>query len=287
MYLVQFNKATTLSVDLPERPDATPTFVVKAPSGGEMLAATSVTLGTTNTTLSGASAAGATTVSVTSASGVVVGRRYLVGGSEDVGGERVTVKSISGTTLTLARPLLRAKASGATFQSTRVECALTAASVATIGRHYRVEITWAVSTVSQPTFVVPLDVVRYQAISTVTSYEDVADFDPISGKRLPAGTWFPATRERTWDILLRRVAGRVDPGALVGCLDLTTPHIYLTRAILAETGGDEWERYRALMAQRFTEEFEAAITTKPVDNDQDGAVESHEGAFSSIALFRS
>ena len=84
MRFVELSTATTLAVDLPERADATPTFVVRGPSGGVVQASSAVTLDTVNTTLASAAAAGAQTVSVTSATGLIVGRKYQLAGNENV-----------------------------------------------------------------------------------------------------------------------------------------------------------------------------------------------------------
>lgn len=284
MRFVQYSTATTLAVELDQRADATPTFRVLTPQGGEALSATAVTLDTVNTTLSGAAAAGAQTVSVTSATGIVVGRKYLLGGAESAGGERVTVKAISSTTITLVRPLRIARASAATFQSTRMTCAITAAAVATIARHYRIEVTYAVTT-TQAIAAFPFDVVRIVPTTTL-AHDDVADLDPIFAKRLAAGIWFPALAERTWEMVCRRLAARVDPGAILGSRDFTTPHSYLTREVVLEGAGADYEPMRKLMAQRFLEEFNAACGETPVDTNQDANVASNEGAFQMIQLDR-
>lgn len=276
MRFVLLDTAATLAVDLPARADATPTFVVRNPAGGTVQASASVTLGTSNTTLSGAASAGATSVSVTSASGITAGRKYLVGGREDEGGERVTVRSVSATTVTLARALRAAKASGAAFQSTRVEMAVASTTPSAVGRHWRAEVTWAVSSASQPTHVVAFDVVRFQPVSTLDG-DAIADLDPTLAKRLPAGTWLPGVLDQCWDMVLRRVAQQKNPGSLVGTLELTTAHAYLVRATLAETGGEDWAAYRDDMRQRFKDELDAALGAAAIDDDGDGSVEQHEG----------
>lgn len=276
MRFVLLDTAATLAVDLPARADATATFVVKNPSGGIVQASASVTLGAANTTLSGAASAGATSVAVASAAGITAGRKYLLGGPEAEGGERVTVRAVSGLTVTLARALRAAKASGAAFQSTRVELAVASTTPSAVGRHWRAEVAWAVSAAAQPTHVVAFDVVRFQPVSTLDG-DAIADLDPVLVKRLPAGTWLPGVMDACWDMVLRRVAQTKDPGALVGTLELTTAHAYLVRATLAETGGEEWAAYRDDMRARFKQELDAALAAAAIDDDQDGAVESNEG----------
>jgi len=282
MRLVPRSQSYSLAVYLPARADATPTATVYSPNGGSDQTP-SVTLDTVATTLSGAASAGATSVTVTSATGIVAGRRYLLAGGEDAGGETVTVRAVSSTLVTLVRPLRWAAASGASFVGHRVTLSLSA--IASEARHYRAEIAWAVSAVTQPPFVVPFDVVRYWPRTGLTA-EDLRDLDPLFNKRLPAGTWIPAVIDRAWDQLLARVASKVDPGALVGALDLTVPHGYLVRALLLETAGPEAAQERELLFARYSTELDSALAAAAIDDDQDGAVEPHEGWYRSIPVSR-
>lgn len=284
MLFALYQTAAALAVDLPDRPDANGAWAFKSPAGGTLESGT-YARDAVSTTLAGAVAAGAQAVAVASATGIVVGRSYLLTAGEDTGGERVTVKAISGTTLTLVRPTRGAHASGAAFKSTRVTVSLSTTGTAAIGRHHRLELAWTVTS-AQPTAVFPVDVVRYYPVTYLT-FADLQALDGVAGKRLPAGIWFPELRDRAWEMVLRRVAAKVDPGGLVGTVDLTTPHAYLCRALLAETAGPEWSEFRELMAQRFGEELGAALATTAVDNDQDGALESQEGVFDSVELVRS
>jgi hypothetical protein len=279
-----YQQAVTLAVDLPDRPDADAAFAFKSPAGGALESGT-YARDAVATTLAVAAAAGAQAVTVASATGITVGRTYLVTAAEETGGERVLVKSLSGATVTLARPLRLAHLINAAFVSTRVTAALTAAATAAIGRHHRLELTWVVDGATQAPAVYPVDVTRYTP-TTYLSFADVQALDGLAGKRLAAGVWWPELKAKTWEMLLRRVATKADPGAVAGVVDLTTAHLYLARAVLAESAGDEWEEHRKLMAQRFADELDAALTTTAVDNDQDGSVERHEGAFKGVELLR-
>ena len=275
MLLAPYNQSYTAAIELPARADATPTFAVYSPAGASLLTG-SVTLDGVNTTLSGAASAGATTVSVTSATGIAVGRKYLVGGAESSGGESITVKSISGTTITLVRPLLRAKSSGDAFASPRVTVAITTAVTARVGKGYRIEITYALSSTTQPVWVASLEVVRYTPTSTL-KFDDLLDRDPVLLKRLPAGLWVPALIDSCWQQLLLRVSASESVGGLQGVLDLSTAHSYLVRATLAECAGPEWAAYRDDMRKQYESEVKTALSAASYDTDQDGAVEPNEG----------
>jgi hypothetical protein len=292
MHFVTLSTAKTLAFDLPIRPDSSgATFVVKSPSGGVVQSSTSATVAAVNTTISGAAAVGATTVSVTSATGIKVGGRYIIGSAgsgsstrEDLGGEVVTVKSKTGTTLALCVPLRMAHASGESFQSREISCAIGSTVPSIVGRHWRIEVTYsaddgtAASSVAQPVHVESFDVVRYTPVTNLT-FARIAALDPVIGKRLAAGFWWPEVRDITWDMVLERFAAKADPGALVGVKNLTDAHAYLVRETIAETGGQDPDKvaYRELMAQRFGEELESVIGSTPIDNDQDGAIEPNEG----------
>ncbi len=286
MNLLQYSTATDLAVRLPARADATPTFVVYAPGGGITQASTDASFDVyDDTTLSGAAAAGATSLSLTSTGGVAAGRKYFVGGAERDGGEVVTAKAVGVSTVTLARALRNAKAIDTAFQGVRIHCALEATALPLIARHYRVGVSWSVASVAQPTFWVPFDAVRYQAVSTL-SWDDVLDLDALSAKRLPAGTWVPALMARALEMILGRIAQASEPGALVGCIDLKIPHLYLVRALQAENAGDEWIAHRDDMRKRFADELAITLTAAAFDDDQDGAIESHEGWHPTILLER-
>lgn len=269
MRFAQVNTATTLSVDLPRRPSAAGTFAVTTMGGAIVQTSSAPTLDTVNTTLASAAAAGAQQLTVTSGTGVTVGRRYLLGGAEDDGGEVVTVRAVSGTTVTLVGRLRAARASGAAFVSARVSFSV--AAIATPGRAYRVEYTWP-SGDGQPVAHIPFDVVRYVPVSHL-SVSSVADLDPLFPKRLPEGLWLPGLVSEAWSMICRHLAQQYEPGALVGACDLTTAHGYAVRFLLAETAGegDDVAAYRVRMAKRYQEERDATLSTLAVDRGQQGA----------------
>jgi hypothetical protein len=287
MRFVQYNTAGTLAVDLDERPDAGPTFVVRLPSGGEAQTSTAATLDGVDTALAAAAAAGAATLSLASATGVTAGHRYLLGGSEAAGGEVVTVKSVSGATATLVRPLQRAAASGASFESARVTMAVAAAAVQRIARHYHAELTYTVGAAARPVVHVPFDVTRYVPFSAL-SLENVRALDPLFAKRLAAGTHWPDLREAAWDLILARIAATKAPGALVGTLDLTIPHGYAVRMLVAETAGQTPEQAAARddLRTRFAQELDACLARAAFDDDGDQAKESHERFLRHVPVMR-
>jgi len=83
-----------------------------------LVTAGSCTVDPVNTTLSAPSLIGDLSVVVASATGIVAGRRYLLDGEE------VTIKSVSGTTVSIWAPLFFPHASASAFQGLRVSYAV-------------------------------------------------------------------------------------------------------------------------------------------------------------------
>jgi hypothetical protein len=273
MRFVQKGRAATLDLYLPRRPSAAGTFVVYTAAGSELQASSAASLDSVSTTLSAAADAGAASVTLTSATSVTAGRRYLLDGTEDTGGEMVTVRSVSGTTVTLAARLLRAHASGATFQGTRVTFAVSA--ITQSGRNHRVEYSYPEGD-AQPSVTVPFDVVRYSVVTNLTA-ADLRTVDGQLAKKIPAGVWLPDVIASAWSTLQADVSVECDPGAIVGAVDLTTAHAHLCRFLLADaTAGDDQEMQdaRTRYAARYREELKRQLATLSRDEGQTGVATS-------------
>jgi hypothetical protein len=273
----QINVGRSLTVDLPRRPSSAGAFTVSTPAGGVTQSSTAASLDSVNTTLSGGAAGGASTLNLTSGTGVTVGQRYLLGGAESTGGEVVTVRAYAANVATLARPLRAAQASGATFQGTRLTFAVGASAVTVPYRNMRVEWTPAAGDVDLA-LVLPFDALRWAPVTYLT-IEDLRDLDPLLAKRLGAGTWLPAVVARAWDVLLGHVAQKIDPGGVAGLVDLTLAHGYLTRALLAETVGkdDEAVAYLNDMRARYVQERDNALGALAYDPGQTGNASARVG----------
>ena len=285
MRFLEVNRAGTITVTLPRRPSAAGSATVRAPAGGILQTISTPVRGAAATTLSAPAAAGAGQLSVTSATGVEVGRRYLLGGPEETGGETITVRALSGTTVTLAQRLIAARAAGDPFESTDVTIAVGA--ISSPARGYRVEYAWPDGD-AQPSISIPFDVTRYTPVSHL-SIADLRALDPIIAKRVQPGLWLPDLVAEAWKILMRHVAQKVDPGGCVGTLDLTTAHGYLVRALLAETAGssEEVTRYLARMEDRYTQERDAVLAANPYAPTQSESTTVRGGFGRTILLQRS
>ena len=283
MRWVQQGGSGTVAFDLPARPGGAGTARVVTALGAELTTPTP-TLDSVNTTLSATAAAGATSLSVTSATGIAANRRYLVGGAERAGGESVLVASVSGTTVTLARPLARARASGATAQGTRVTVAVSSACTAQVARQSRVE--WTDPDTGE-VLAVPFDVTRYAPRSHLTE-SLLLDLDAGLRKRLPSGAWVPALIERAWEMLLDDLATKDrHPGGYAGVIELTTAHAYRVRALVAETDTTaEGVIYRDDMRERYKQELELALTSVAYGAAGDGAAVVGASAWRGVPLVR-
>ena len=283
MYMWQpKSQAKTHEIYLPARPSGTPVATVYGPNGETIEASATVTVDSANTTISADATLGSQSLSLTSASGVVVGKKYLVGGEEAGSGEEVTIKSISGLTAYLVRPLILSRLSGVSFASSRITVA--ASAIATCGRGYRIEVSWSDASGAREPLTYGLDVTRYSPVSGLT-IELVRDVDPAFTKRLPSAVWWPALLAQSWERVLTRLAAKVEPGALQGAVALSVCHGYVVRETLAETIKDE--EYRALMAKRASEELDAACMRSKWDVNADGIPERQPAFFAGIRVRRS
>ena len=283
MRWVQHNTSGSVVFDLPARPGGAGTAEVRTASGA-VLTTPTPTLDSVNTTLAASVAAGGTSLTLTSGSGVIAGRRYLLGGAESVGGERVLVAAVSGTVVTLARPVTTARASGVALQGTRITVAVSSACTTEPARQHRVE--WTDPDTSE-VIAVPFDVTRYAPRSSLTSAE-LLDLDPSFRKRLAAGMWLPALIERAWEVLLHDLATKDrHPGGYAGVIDLTIPHDYLVRALASETDTSaEGVAYRDDMRARYAQERDRVLASMGYDARGTGAASPGAAQWRGFALVR-
>lgn len=271
MRFVTLAQTATLTLYLAARPSGAGSAVVRGPNGGPLQDAPTLTLDAVDTTLGAAAAAGASTLTLTSATGVTVGRRYLLGGPESLGGEMVTVTALSGSVATLASRLRRAHASGAAFQGTRLAVAITTASTATVQRGCRVE--W-LDPDTLEMVVIPFDVVRWTLARCEITSADLRSVDALFHKRVPAETWLPDVSANAVEILTDDLAtkGRV-PGGYAGAIELKRALAYLTLALLAEcnTRDDATVAYLTDMRERYAQERDRVLASLPYDDTQTGA----------------
>jgi len=148
--VLQMGTANTLYFDIPEGRPTTAVLNVRTSANGAF--PTAITdydihddfSGNVDTTLNSAVLEDAQSLVLTSAVGVDFNKSYFLGECE-----WVKVKSISGTTVNLYRRVQRPFASGAKFQSTKLDCVIALANCATQSRRNRATVAYTVAGVSR------------------------------------------------------------------------------------------------------------------------------------------
>lgn len=267
-----YNASGSFHIHLPRKPDTgSVTASLYLPSGTSN-GTGSITLDAASSSVNAAANAGATSLNIGSTTTFKVGHRYIVGNTDpdDYSAEHLTIKSKTTNTIRLMRPLLWDHAANDPIVSSQVDIALTPAQTSEIGKGHRVEIAYKVSGSQQATFVDSFTVSKYLPISHI-NIETLRDLDPTLSKKIPSGLSWEDLKTQSWEMLLNRIELNYSAGSLVGTVNLTQPHAYLIRMLLAELAGPDYIEYRNLMAQRFDEELKYALGACVFDIDQDGS----------------
>mgnify|MGYP000473178673 CR=1 FL=1 len=174
----------TFFYDPPEgRPSGTPTVSVYDATSDDGAPADTATTGAcsvdaVSTTVAVAASVGDQSISVASATGISIGRRYLL---TNAGGESESaeVKSIAGVVIGLRRPILNDQTTAATFAGTRVSIAVDSTWSAAVGNlteweagHSGYRLRWAYTVAGVARIGVSFaDLVRYSAKNLATGID--------------------------------------------------------------------------------------------------------------------
>ena len=228
---------------------------------------------------------GASFFNVDDIAGIQRGKRYLLDGPEEFGGEFVTVKSVETSgRVNLYRPTIYSHVSESAFQGTLVKVLVSGSATETVGQHLYCTVDYEVSSEPQERLHKSFHVTRFIPVTNL-SIEDLRDFDPQLGKKGLAGTHLNKLVENAWEMILSRVGARGNAGGLVGSIDLTVPHSYLVRRLILENDPERKEQADAF-SQRFNEEFEASMGVATHDADGDGAINPNERFRNTIRFVR-
>lgn len=171
---------------------------IQTPSTGLEESGAAVTVDSVDTTTDAASVAGATSISVSSATGITAEVEYLL---ETPGARALLVRviDVAGTTVHLGAPLPIAIASGATLKGVRMSFALSASHTSDVGAgHARVTATLGgIARI----FRVPFDIVR-QVLSCPLSWDDLLRSYPDAGRMLDPNDDPSELVLQAWDDLL-------------------------------------------------------------------------------------
>lgn len=265
--------AVTFEAHLPAVSDAdpTPTLTLYDADGTELLSAQALTRDTTSTTLAELAPAGSNRIDVASASGIAVGREYLIGSSSEVT-ELRRVLQVLGTRLLLSGPLFYDHARTATVASTRVTCAITAGTFPDPVRYGKARIAYEVSNAAQ---ILDLQfAVSEHALTTVARL--LSHADPALLTRLSEGTDIDSIMLLARDILEMDIGAKwpawLQRGTFVG-YDIA--HLWKTLELLATPDRPE---HMAIYEKRYEAALQKVVTQPTVDHDDDNAVSPAETA---------
>jgi hypothetical protein len=284
---ITYEKATTVEINIPTPPSSTQTVSLYTGDGAAIFEDQSATASTISTTLSAGAAVGATSIAVTSATGITPGRRFNVGTAATEQVEECRCESISGTTVTLWTKLLFAHASGATVKGTRLTYSVSAANAATLFWDGRLE--WTVDT--STLYVQAACCTKYPFRTNMATKQDLLDENPHTPDLLDADMDPQRLVIKGAEDVIKRVAALTNGRAhsFIGSVQFTDAVVYAAwmryyRRLPGEEAERLYERYSATLASEL-ETLMAGVTYR--DADQDGVVEEAEQrSYRSRRLFR-
>ena len=267
------------------RPTATPTVAIKNQHGSTKSAAadTNVTLDTVDTTVASNAAIGAKLLTLTSGSGVVVGRTYLLT-SARAEIEWVRVVYVDSAEVGLDEPLAHAHDATSTFESTRFTYACQTADVANLAERMQAVAIYAVAgeTHTQRQL---FDVVLHALPNPLTRAVLASDAPDLGLAEWAeqAGSDYERQRDVAWDIVLTRLRQLDRRPALIAdvedlklwalaelAMQLQLHGVKVIRNVDGDVALD-------ILEKRLIHEKESAITGLSwYDEDEDGAVGGEE-----------
>lgn len=265
---------------------STTTVSVYNASGTKKVDEQAATVDSTSTTLAAGAEVGATTFTVASASGMAVGRRYLVGGSDETP-EVAIVKGIAGAVITPWAPLMFAHASGVAVKGLRVSYAVSAAAAN--------ELWWDGYALFTPTAglglepqVEAVDCVRRMIPYDLIDMGSVRDVLPKAPKALSAELDIPAALRAARDELLLDIGGKNRAHTILGTDQFRRPcalKFWLMRRF--ELGEEEWGPALDVLQKEYDGLKDRIISQAAVDADQDGATNGpNDRAFVGVRIER-
>lgn len=276
----------TISLLAPVRAGAAPTVVVRDRSNTALVAATAATLENVNTTLSANPAEGDRQVTVTSAANVVVGRTYRLGPADPSAAtapyEFVRVAGIAATVLTLRDELKYDHVNATVFASTLLTYAVTGAQASTLFWDGHAE--WDLDTTVHPANIWTGLECTLRGHVNLATLADVAKRDALLAARLSATHDPQALLDNAFEDVLERVGSKFRARTVVGSDAWVKPTVYRVLVELAQQYGADkaLERWQSAL----DEAINTMLATHPADIDQDGAVEDHEGPYTTGRVYR-
>lgn len=251
---------------------------------GGLKSSGSGTVDTVNTTLSALAAKGSTTLSLASATGVVVGRRYGIGSQASAQPrEVVQVRDLSSSVATLWAPTLYAHASASTFGGTRVTYSVSSSETAALWWDGYVDFTPNTGDVQTEV----VDCVLRKIPENLIDETDLLAIHPELAKILSAKLDIPTALRNARDEFLRAFGGKNRAYCALGADHFRRPAALTFFILLRYMLGPEWTADVDLMEKEREFLIQKLIAEIPFDNDQDGATTGRaDGGYTVIDLGR-
>lgn len=259
----------TLTLNVATLPAAA-TVTVKTDTGSALVTAASATISSIDTTLSSAAARGARTIAVADATGVTSGAEIRLQDPPEV----VRCKSLSGTTVTLWRPLLHAHASGTVADGITVTYAVQAADADALFFDGRAE--WTLD--SALADITSVECTRYPLKRpSAISASDLADELPDLHQILGIEDDSEALLDEAHAEVLERIGGKARVHVYTGSNGFKRACVFAACVrIFRRRPGDQSQQLYERYMEALTRAIDDLQGYVPNDADQDGIVEEGE-----------
>lgn len=275
----------TVETHFLDRQVASCTVSVFTGAGAKRVDGATATVDSVSTTTAAIGAAGDPSITVTSSTGIVAGRRYLIGataGSEPR--EVVTAKSISGNVVTLWAPLTYDHATGATVHGLRVSYAVSASACDMLWWDGWADFTPDSGDVNTEVVYCVLRKIPDDLISEA----DLWLVFPKGAQLLDAELDMGAALREARDQFLFDLGGKNRAHTVLGVDAFRRPAAIKFWLLRRQTFGDEWSKAMDLLQADYDALLVKIIEQVPVDADQDGTTTGRDdGGVTMIALSRS
>lgn len=247
----------------------TATVSIYTDNGTAIVSGATATNSTISTTLASAYSAGDTVITVAAATGISVGSKFWI--QDDP--EDVLVKKVSGTTITLRRPLMYNHISGATCQGNRLSYTVSAANANTLFWEGRIE--WYSNGVLK--HVSAVECSKYP-LNRLATLQDVFDENPKTRNMLPDDIDMKRLLDLAHEDVLTTIAA-VDKVRI-----LTASGRELSRAVVLQfwknyyrrDTSDDGERLYQRYDNELNNEIKKITAILPADKNQDGVISANE-----------
>jgi len=255
--------------------DPAPTVTIYERTGGELVASQAATLGP-STTLSAASAAGTSSVTLTAVTSINVGDTLCLGPNTGGQWEWVTVNSVTSATkvLTLRDDLQYTYANADVIKSHRLSIALTAANADAIYENARALWAYEVATNQARTDTTIFHVSKWVPKQTLRD-QDVLIRQPRAHDLLGSRQRLTQLIRDVWERdILEDLGVMFNPGALLSGDVLRQAHLYRVLAEIALMAGDEeGQQHNNVLYQTA---WERVMQQTLADVDGDGEVDDND-----------